>query len=106
LRGLGLAPELLEQARDAIAQRNRQAVFRVWPEHWHALIVLQAMQTQWRAVAGMSRVLWTGMDYAALPVVVKAISQAVPRRHRQKPAVLLRQLRIMEAAEMNIRNGA
>lgn len=38
----------------------------IWPENWSAIEVFSAMQTQWRV--GMSGA--TGLDYAALPVVM------------------------------------
>jgi hypothetical protein len=104
LQALGVGAEILEQARQQLEERNRLTPTAVWSEHFHALTVLQAMGSQWRVVAGLSGALYTGMDYAALPVVFDACAPRVPRRHRQKPAVLFDQLQVMEAAVLRVRN--
>jgi hypothetical protein len=57
---LGIPPEL----RDGIVQSS--AVTEIWPENLAPFEVFSAMQTQWRT--GMAGP--TGLDYAALPVVM------------------------------------
>ena len=55
------APAILRQKFEASAD------VEVWPENWLAVRVFSLMSTQWRV--GMGGV--TGMDYAALPFVLK-----------------------------------
>lgn len=76
----------------------------VWPEHWHALIALSWMSTQWRVVAGAGGAHWLGLDYGALPVVLTACVDDVPAQQRQPQNEVLRQLRVMEAAAVAARN--
>lgn len=54
------------------------------------------MTTQWRAVLGLGGLVWMGLDYAAIPVVLGA--PASPD--------LMRQIRIMEMAALAILNEA
>lgn len=46
----------------------------VWPEHWPALQLFLAVQTQWRVALGMGGAHYQGLDYAAVyghPKVVR-----------------------------------
>lgn len=72
---------------------TREAAVAVWPENWQALQVFCAMGTQWRVSAGMSGLIWTGLEYTALPVVEARMG--IPRADR---ADLFSRLRIMESA--------
>lgn len=73
----------------------------VWPENWQAVTVFCAMGTQWRVSASMNGMIWTGLDYNALPIVEARLN--VPRADR---ADLFASLRIMEAAARTELNKA
>lgn len=64
----------------------------VWPDNLRAVNVFTAMSTQWRAGMGGA----TGLDYAALPVVLRLM--AVPRK--AWPAIL-EDIRVLEAAALD-----
>lgn len=78
---------------------TREASVDIWPENWQALQVFCAMGTQWRVSAGMSGLIWTGLDYTALPVVEARLGVV-----RAERADLFSRVRIMESSarsEMN-----
>lgn len=95
---------VVAEAQAAIASRNATATYGVWPEHWHAVQVMQGMTTQWRMVAGMGGLLFAGMDYAAVPVVMRECRRAVPRRFRRPFHVVMGQLRVLERVLLQRRN--
>jgi len=95
---------VLEQARTDIALRNQAAVLSVWPQNWHALLAFIEMGTQWRLVPTMTGVLYQGLEYAALPVVLAALKPRVPADLRRPLHELLPQLRVMEQRAASIRN--
>jgi len=64
----------------------------VWPENWQALEVFIAMGTQWRVSVGMGGAFYSGLDYAALPVVERRIGIKAADR-----ADCFTRLRIMES---------
>jgi hypothetical protein len=104
LRSLGVAPELVAQAQAVIAERNAKAAFGVWPEHWHAVQALLAMATQWRVVAGMGGVMWVGLDYGPLRDELRCLRRSIPRQCRQPEAEVRSQLKVLEAAALNVFN--
>jgi hypothetical protein len=59
------------------------------------------MGTQWRVSAGMNGMIWTALDYNALPIVEARLN--VPRADRGE---LFASLRIMEAAARTELNKA
>lgn len=77
--------------------------FGVWPEHWHAVQTFRAMGTQWRAVAGFSRVLWLGLDYSALRLVERTVRQTIEPELVQPWPVVFAQLRELEAVAIEAR---
>jgi len=89
LRMLGLPEAEIAQVRAVLQARAAHECLEVWPEHWHALHLFDAMGTQWRAHP-------PGLDYAALPAVMALLRDAVA--HRQPRAVVFAQLRVMEHA--------
>ena len=105
MRAFGVAAEVLEQARADIAQRNKDAVHYVWPENWHAVLAFIEMETQWRLVPTMTSVLYQGLEYASLPVVLAALKPRVPAACCRPLASLMPQLRSMERHAAVIRNG-
>ena len=73
----------------------------VWPENWQAVQVFCAMGTQWRVSAGMSGLIYMGLEYTALPVVEARL--AIPRADR---ADLFSRLRVMESSARGELNKA
>lgn len=53
-------------------------IIEVWPDNWPAFEVMCAMGTQWRTGALGA----TGLDYAALPAVMRLLS--IPQKHRSR----------------------
>lgn len=103
---MGVAPEVLAMARAHIEEANRLAVVEVWPENWHALLVLIAMGTQWARVAVASGpVRYQGLVYASLPLVLAAVRPRIPAELRRPLHELMAQLRAMEACVLEIRNA-
>lgn len=90
---------MLEHLRGEIARCSVAHSVRVWPEHWHAALVFSAMHTQWRlTVDGRSgRLRHCGLRYDALGPV---LAEFADMRHAQPHAVLMRQLRYLEAAAL------
>ena len=43
----------------------------VWSVNWPALQLLIACRTQWRTVVGRTGLVWLGLDYAAVDVVMR-----------------------------------
>jgi len=73
----------------------------IWPENWQALQVFLGMATQWRVSMGMSGMIWSGLDYNALPIVEDRLGVAADLR-----ADTFNRLRIMEAAARRALNTA
>lgn len=64
------APEsVLEETRTSLLKVTRDEAFLVHPINIPAVKVFLAMQTQWREVGTMTRVLRRGLDYSVLPIV-------------------------------------
>lgn len=80
---------------------TRDAEVGIWPENWQALQVFLAMGTQWRVSAGMNGMIWTGLDYIALPIV-----EARMGVRRAASAELFTRLRIMESSARSELNKA
>lgn len=88
---------------DAAAQQ-----LDVWPEHWHAVQIFLAMETQWRVAAGMAGLVWLGLDYSAIDAAERIARPHVPRalrmhRRGQRPQ-LHDQLRLLEQHGAAARN--
>ena len=73
----------------------------VWPENWQAVQVFCAMGTQWKVSAGMSGLIWMGLDYVALPIVEARLGV-----RRAERVDLFARLRLMEAAARGELNKA
>lgn len=105
-RAMGAGARQLEALRARIeADEGGGDVLGVWPEHWHAFQVFEGMAEQWRVVAVEGRLMRLGLDYAALPPVLDA-HRRLPRRLRQRPRTLLRQLRVLTVAAREAFNAA
>lgn len=46
-------------------------VFEVWKENWESLRAFRALETQWRAIAGLAGIIWLGIDFNAADVVLR-----------------------------------
>lgn len=66
----------------------------MWPDNWAAVMVFDAMATQWR-VGGMGAA--TGLDYGVLPTVMRLAG--VPPAERSE---LFESIRILEAAALEM----
>lgn len=53
-------------------QEDRPAadVLEILPQNWASFQVWMAVQTQWRVAAGMGGIVWLGLDYGAVDVVL------------------------------------
>ena len=100
-----MLPDAIAQARAELEERNKRALFGVWPENWHAVVTMCAMDTQWRVQLGFGAAMWTGLDYAALPLVLRACRPTVPREMRRPLHVLMPQLLHVDRAVIRIRNA-
>lgn len=60
-------------ARLGLRPEDYEADLGVWPENWPVLHLLQAMDTQWVVIPGDTRLIYTRLDYTALPVVANAL---------------------------------
>ncbi|WP_273794699.1 DUF1799 domain-containing protein [Brucella intermedia] len=47
--------------------------FHVWRENEEALIAWLAVETQWRIVSTMAGLIWLGLDYSAVDVVLRRL---------------------------------
>lgn len=55
---------------DAIKEDDG-AMFDVWATNWKALTAFLAVETQWQVVAGLGAMIWRGLDYASVDVVLR-----------------------------------
>jgi hypothetical protein len=75
---------------------DRDTIF-IMPNAWQSFTTFLECQTQWRAVAGMSGMIWLGLDYVACKLVIDALDLGKE---------VFADLRIMEAAALAILNEA
>lgn len=87
--------------RSRIDAERKSAVVEVWPEHWHAVTVLRAMESQWNVVPGAGGLYYLGLNYASLPPVLKATRHL---QHAQPIEQLLPRLQVLERAARDVRN--
>jgi hypothetical protein len=74
-----------EQVADALKESE---AFEVWPEHWDAVRLFQACDTQWTVLLGVGGGYHQGLDMCKVEIVREWLS--IPRS-----AELLWQLRVM-----------
>lgn len=43
----------------------------IWPDHWDAVRLVAALGSQWRVIVGGDRLIWLGLDYAAVEVTAR-----------------------------------
>lgn len=75
-------------------------LFDIYPDNEAAVAVFLALQTQWRVISGMARVVYQGIDYSAVPAVLSLM--AIPRADRGESFVALR---VMESAALRVLNA-
>lgn len=56
-------------APDQIVRNSED--FEVWPENWDSVIAFLACATQWRIAVSFSGIIWSGLDYSAVDVVLR-----------------------------------
>lgn len=101
LQHLGAPTHVIEAAQADIERQRQAAVVRVWPEHWHAAMLLLAMHTQWHMVTGPRGDARLGLRYEAIKAVLPVVRAQVPAAHRQPYPVLMRQLQDLEAGVLD-----
>ncbi|WP_347268183.1 DUF1799 domain-containing protein [Paracoccus sp. (in: a-proteobacteria)] len=69
--------------------------FEVLPQNADALDAWLSCQTQWRVAAGMGGMVWLGLDYGAVDVVLK-------RARYADPDAVFRDLQVMEGAALRV----
>ena len=65
--GATVPPELIERSEFGAD------VFEVQPANWPAVTAFLACETQWRVAAGLAGLVWIGLDYGAVDVVLRRI---------------------------------
>jgi Phage related hypothetical protein (DUF1799) len=93
---LGAPSEAIAQWLTNLEQQHRDKKFSVWPEHWYAMQLFCAMQTQWQVLISPSGQ-WhhIGLRRETLPVHLAAFKN---HPHRCALPVLLPQLHTLELA--------
>lgn len=81
---------------DASALVAQAAPVEIWPENWQAIMVFEALSTQWNV--GMAGIV--GLRYEVLPAVLRACGVAASDRPR-----MFQQIRIMERAALGVMRG-
>ncbi len=54
-----------------IDEEHAPAEVEVWPENWAAVVAFLDLSTQWRAVLGPTGLVWLGLDYTAVDVLLR-----------------------------------
>lgn len=62
---MGLSVERTEEQEDE--------AFAVWKENWPSVRAFLAVETQWRALASPAGIIWLGLDYTAVDVVLRRL---------------------------------
>ena len=98
LRQLGAPADVIQATQQRLAAEAEHWHVDIWPDNWHAVQLFVALATQWHWVAGMAAVQRTGLRYEALqvPAVQALVDAQVAPPLRQPPAVLMRQLQVLE----------
>lgn len=93
LEALGAPPEVIENARRQIPPEPELEIFA---DNIAAVEMFQAMQTQWRSVAGAERVVRLGIDYTALLATINAFVEPADRKQ------MFDDVRIMELETLKV----
>lgn len=52
---------------------TEEELIEVWSPNWPVMRVFLACETQWRASATMAGLIWLGLDYAAVEIVMRRL---------------------------------
>jgi hypothetical protein len=86
---LGIELDEMEPAETGEASvEDEDDAFEVWPEHWDAVRLFEACDTQWTVLVGFTGAHYQGLDMARVDVVRDWLGI-------DKSAQLLAQLRVM-----------
>lgn len=67
-----------------VATADEPAGIAVWPDHFDAARLVAALASQWRVIVGGDRLIWLGLDYAAVEVTARLMGiAATPEMFRQ-----------------------
>jgi len=67
--------------------------FEVMPANWKSVCAFLDCQTQWRAIASMAGVIWLGLDYQAVDVVMRRLDL---------DSSVFRDIQVMERAALDV----
>lgn len=93
LRALGVEDRDLLAAA-AVGPQEPATHLMVWDLVWDAVRLFDAMRTQWRVVAGAGGLVYLGLDYGPLRLLMRPLGLWA----RRDDPDLLRQLQVMERA--------
>jgi len=93
LRLLGAPPAVIDALQARLSGLAATIACEVWPSHWHALMIFLAMSTQWRVIAGLRSLIYQGLDYSSLPIIIEEYRD---RPYSQPLAQLMPRLRALE----------
>lgn len=71
--------------------------FKVFAPNWESVTGFLACETQWRVIAGAAQLIWLGLDYVAVDIVL--------RRFDFSNAVFA-ELQVMELEALSVLKGA
>lgn len=54
-------------------EEQKDEAFEVWTENWPSVRAFLACETQWQAVANMNGLIWLGLRYEAVDVVLRRL---------------------------------
>lgn len=77
----------------ALIRKQDDEAFEVWRDNHHALRAFLGTETQWRAAAGVAGIVWLGLDYSAVDVVM---------RRYHSPDHVFEDLQQMESAALRV----
>lgn len=80
---------------DQAAAPPAPEAFEVLPPNADALDAWLSCQTQWRVAAGMGGMVWLGLDYSAVDVVLRRMKLA-------DPDAVMADLQVMEGAALKV----
>ena len=90
----------INQLIDQAEQHTEPRDFELWPEHADAWNVYLGCATQWRCAMGVGGVLWLGLDYQGVDMVMRRY-----RISRKRLDQVFAEVQVMEEEERSIRNS-
>lgn len=97
MREFGASDETIEEA--LALQQPETPDCEVWQENWQTTTLFLALRRQWRVCMGMGGMLWLGLDYGGVEVMMRI--KGIKKKAR---AGLLDELQIMEDAALELLN--